>query len=436
MVWQDELNQLWLADLNPTTGEISPFDGKGLLVDTGLSNILTIGNGPEFGYGNGETILCYNKTIDLTRTLATASKDELGNWVPALEDLGENRYRPICSPEGTPDPARMVYVQEIGPGDKVVSWRVAGDSATERSFPTLAGVGGRWTGTERAFISPAAVEGVQQLFWSDIDLETTEQITFDSDTKFNAFAWHAPEFDEVLISAAINVRAVGIYRRIAGDWTRIYTFEVPGAFDFVSSPEPFVHNGKSYITLISASALTGVPPLPYLPKGPSEVWIANIDPSEPFFRRVDNGTGGLTRLEPEPFMLTTGPAIYFTEQDPISGNAVTRVADTGLGSPTAGDSDGDGVSDDADNCSAKSNPGQIDADGDGIGNRCDADVDNDCVVTTIDLNIIRATFGSAYKPSDINTDGIINWIDLWQAWQMLGSIPGPSPSPQVCDAEQ
>ena len=134
MVWQDELNQLWLADLDPATGEISPFNGKGQLIDSELSNLILIGNGPEFGYGNGETILCYNKTISSTRILATASKDESDNWVPVLEDQGDNRYRPICSPEGTLDPVRMIYVQDVSPGESVVSWRVVGDPDSERSF--------------------------------------------------------------------------------------------------------------------------------------------------------------------------------------------------------------------------------------------------------------------------------------------------------------
>ena len=237
----------------------------------------------------------------------------------------------------------------------------------------------------------------------------------------------------MLISAAINFTAVGIYRRINDVWTRIYTFEVPSAFAFVSSPEPFVHNGKSFMTVIAASQLTGTLPLPYLPGGPSEVWIANIDPEQPFFRRVDNGQSGLVRLEPEPFTLATGPAIYFTERDPLTGNAVTRVADTGLGSLAAGDSDGDGISDDTDNCTAVINAGQIDADSDGIGNHCDADVNNDCIVNVTDLGIIRSRFGTAFPSGDINTDGVVNWQDFFQARQWLGQPPGPAPAPQVCE---
>ena len=39
-----------------------------------------------------------------------------------------------------------------------------------------------------------------------------------------------------------------------------------------------------------------------------------------------------------------------------------------------GDTDGDGVSDDQDNCTRDFNPDQRDSDADNIGNRCDADI--------------------------------------------------------------
>ena len=45
----------------------------------------------------------------------------------------------------------------------------------------------------------------------------------------------------------------------------------------------------------------------------------------------------------------------------------------------APDSDGDGVTDDVDNCTAVPNAAQTDTDGDGHGNICDADFDNNCV---------------------------------------------------------
>lgn len=46
-----------------------------------------------------------------------------------------------------------------------------------------------------------------------------------------------------------------------------------------------------------------------------------------------------------------------------------------VNSSRAADSDGDGVDDSIDNCREHSNPLQLDADEDGVGNRCDVDFD-------------------------------------------------------------
>ncbi|MEO0975305.1 MAG: thrombospondin type 3 repeat-containing protein, partial [Pseudomonadota bacterium] len=59
----------------------------------------------------------------------------------------------------------------------------------------------------------------------------------------------------------------------------------------------------------------------------------------------------------------------------------------------AGDLDGDGVSDEEDNCALVANARQSDSDGDRIGNACDADFNNDCAVTSQDFLIFRDALG-------------------------------------------
>ncbi|MBI3253166.1 MAG: thrombospondin type 3 repeat-containing protein [Nitrosopumilales archaeon] len=48
------------------------------------------------------------------------------------------------------------------------------------------------------------------------------------------------------------------------------------------------------------------------------------------------------------------------------------------------DADGDGIVDSQDNCPDISNPAQADFDFDQLGNDCDQDDDNDCVVDPVD----------------------------------------------------
>lgn len=104
------------------------------------------------------------------------------------------------------------------------------------------------------------------------------------------------------------------------------------------------------------------------------------------------------------------------------------------------DADGDGTPDAADNCLGLPNRDQRDADGDGIGSLCDADLDQDGVVTTswgevepprapgdIERIFLAAQPGAAYDPAcDLDGDGAVGLADVGLAQLWLGRAPGPS----------
>lgn len=76
------------------------------------------------------------------------------------------------------------------------------------------------------------------------------------------------------------------------------------------------------------------------------------------------------------------------------------------------DSDADGVSDAADNCLHVANENQLDSNGDGLGNACDADLDNNCQVDFQDLGQFKSVIFQADADADFNGDGTVNFIDL------------------------
>ena len=96
------------------------------------------------------------------------------------------------------------------------------------------------------------------------------------------------------------------------------------------------------------------------------------------------------------------------------------------------DSDGDGVFDSTDNCTDVPNADQIDTNGDGIGNRCDADVNNDCVINFVDIVAFTPNFGAIdgdanYDANlDIDSSGALNFIDYIAYTSGFGGVPGPS----------
>jgi hypothetical protein len=90
------------------------------------------------------------------------------------------------------------------------------------------------------------------------------------------------------------------------------------------------------------------------------------------------------------------------------------------------DTDGDGVVDSRDNCTAVKNANQRDTDLDGYGDACDADVNNDGIVNSIDLSIVRRDFGTSARGGDQNGDGIVNALDLSAVRRLFSTRPGPS----------
>ncbi|WP_295884703.1 dockerin type I domain-containing protein [uncultured Thiohalocapsa sp.] len=96
------------------------------------------------------------------------------------------------------------------------------------------------------------------------------------------------------------------------------------------------------------------------------------------------------------------------------------------------DADTDGVDDAIDNCTAVSNPAQRDTDGDGIGNRCDQDLNDDGLVNSLDLGLFkRAFFGDHDPAADFNSDGVLDMADV--AILRSGFLREPGPTAVALD---
>ncbi len=90
------------------------------------------------------------------------------------------------------------------------------------------------------------------------------------------------------------------------------------------------------------------------------------------------------------------------------------------------DSDKDGIFDSLDNCVNVANPNQLDTDRDGIGNLCDADLDNSGFVNSIDFSIFKKRLLSKDPDADLDGNGFVNSLDFSRFKKLLLKAPGPS----------
>ena len=91
-----------------------------------------------------------------------------------------------------------------------------------------------------------------------------------------------------------------------------------------------------------------------------------------------------------------------------------------------GDSDGDGVVDNLDNCIDVENADQRDTNADGYGNVCDADLNNDGVVNFEDVAIMKSVFQTTDPDADLDGDGSVTFADLQMLKSSFFLPPGPS----------
>ena len=103
------------------------------------------------------------------------------------------------------------------------------------------------------------------------------------------------------------------------------------------------------------------------------------------------------------------------------------------------DADGDGVPDASDNCVDVANgaplgvcAAQLDTDQDGYENVCDADFDNDGVVSLADLHLILQHIGEQNALYDLNCDGAVGLDNITRTLDEAKAYVLPGPSGLAC----
>jgi hypothetical protein len=321
ITWVDARGRLWVAGVDRTTGLFKPANGQGVLVDPDAltsKDLQIVGNGPEWLLSAGPDRIVYTKflagrvhKLENARIAMAEQDPSTGKWsVRNLSDLP--RYRPYASADPDDPSPRISYVDPSGNA----YWRDVDNPASEAIVPWMEAsrvLALRFAEGERAAVMIANFNGVAQVARYWLDTQKLEQLTFGpaQEKTSSPFIWKAPELggDDVLLVTANGATEVRIYRQLdksKPEWSVIHQVQAPVAGTKLSSAEPFVFDGKSYVFM------SGVVP----PNGfPSAIFLSNIDPLQPWIRQLTPDSPARTRADPEVFVTSTGPYIYFYRAD-------------------------------------------------------------------------------------------------------------------------
>jgi hypothetical protein len=348
LAFTDATGKLWVGNVDPNSGAFVPSNGRGVLVDPDAAYAADFGNGPEWMFGAAGSQLVYTRYlpgsahIPANALIGLATPVSTGGWSATMVPDTAQRYSPFGSLDIDDPHPRMIYQDKL---DAKAYWRYA-DAAADTVLPSNRPVcTRRWVQGANAtvYTAPCFVRAQWQqgqVYWYDNDTGQETQITFDATSKMYAFVWRAPEFgnDYVLLTLADGT-TLQVYRQTtdgAGNksWTLVNSIRSPQGLPYIWSPEPFVHNGKSYV-IMQVTSTSGVKDYTV----PTQLAMTGIDPAVPSMRLLTNDDSvQRLRMDPEYYITSQGPFVYYNRYLPATATApmipegVWRV-DTYLGPP-------------------------------------------------------------------------------------------------------
>jgi hypothetical protein len=302
--WQSDFGELWVCRLDLTDHHFVPHDGKGTLVDVDLTQPIPGGwNGPEWMLSQNNTQIVYNQKKGSTRYPGIATQ-VLGGWsTETLMQFPGTLYS--MATRNYNDSVSMFLFEsddEIG-----ISWVKNNDLNTCYFYPEVT-LG--FFALDEPQICCAIGHSRQPGY-----LETQSNIPYfnliSQDTIGAPFMWTDPESGTRMFMYRTNnhTKIKILQENQNGNWYQYHSFTspLPEPYKYLTSPEPFIFGGKSYVSFMAAQSPLGMDELP------AQIWIASINPMDSLMRRISDSTYGI-RLDPEPVVFDDSAFVYYTEK--------------------------------------------------------------------------------------------------------------------------
>ena len=321
ITFQASPGRIWVADLNPVTGEFVSGTGDDplvdTLVDTGATPLTITNNGPEFGRDAHGWSVFYSKDDGYGSDIQIwkAEGSDTGVATPQAVTSGTSHMATVTQKSDTLETTRILYID--GDWDAgMIAW-LDEDNPFDTDFAPVVSkdkTHPTWVeDTDWIILRSNEVDSLGQLALYNVKTTAIDIITDDAGDKTFPFTWRAPEFNNELLALALVYKtSVAIYRDNGGTyWERIATLTIPSGSGGISvgSAEPVVAMGQSYISLsvqLNSSSLPGT--------ADSQIWILGIDadPATRYTYRCDDGADApVMRIDPETLSGTEQVFVYY-----------------------------------------------------------------------------------------------------------------------------
>jgi arylformamidase len=297
--------RVWLAELDPETGEMIPEGGMGTLIAEDVTPLSVSMNGPEFGVDQYGWALYFTKAADGLPQPWSARFSREGELVAEpIVSTGPTRLSILASKDHTADTTYLLYAYGGDWGEGLVTYLDASEPlSTERSIPST-DTGARWIdGTSRFTFVYDDGPYVGQVGVHDAQRGITRPVTHTPSEKSNPYGWYAPEAEALMMLAVSDGSSIEVWRETAdGTWQAYAQLRTPegSAYSIIGSPEPFVVGERSYISLVIKSD-SGY--------APAEVWALSLDGQSAIRCEDDQATA--IRTDPEVYVSGSGAFLYY-----------------------------------------------------------------------------------------------------------------------------
>lgn len=323
VAYQTEADEVYLAKLDPVSGEFIHPLGQDYALAIEAAPVGETFNGPEFGVdSNGWAVFFTSKASGAEQIHRATIVDS----EPVVDVLTSGTPHQAAMPQRDPSAGSTHLLCIRGPVRDEGNGYLFNEEDPDGGdvlFPFERGFNNPfWTTGTDQFLTSVEVDGTWQAARYDVSDGSLEVLTDDLGDKTWCSEWVAPDFGgEKLLLAVLDDSAIAVYADRGGTFSdRMATLRVPDHQSFYQygSPEPFVANNKSYISLMvkydTPSARVG------------EIWIfdVNDNPATRFARRVDDGAPNVDRSDPEVFVGAAEAFVYYNARS-LAGYALYRV---------------------------------------------------------------------------------------------------------------